>query len=102
MHLISILLLIIFLILPSSFQSSTDNIIYIHEEMKSNVFITKINSNLQWLPVSFVYQRYFRLENTSLYTSDRIDREELCYKKLCDCSKCLLPLKFVQTITPNN
>ncbi|CAF0931681.1 unnamed protein product [Didymodactylos carnosus] len=102
MLLISILLLL-FVLIPSYISQLTiDNTIYIHEEIKSNVLITKLNSNLQWLPASFVYQRYFRLENASLYTSDRIDREELCYKKLCDCSKCLLPLKFVQTISPSN
>lgn len=83
------------------------SIISIHEELPPNsLLLSSISStsSLQWLPSSYSYQTYFHFNsNQSLYTtSQRIDREELCEKNLCNCSYCILALNFLQTFATNN
>lgn len=102
--------MLIFFLLTFHFLSAelTDtSIISIHEELPPNsLLLSSISStsSLQWLPSSYSYQTYFHLNsNQSLYTSSqRIDREEFCEKNLCNCSYCLLTLKFLQTFATNN
>ncbi|UJR37621.1 hypothetical protein I4U23_030318 [Adineta vaga] len=102
------MLLLLLIILPLiSANNNNTSIIYIHEELPSNsLLLSSISStnSLQWLPSSYTYQTYFRLnQNQSLSTTDqRIDREEFCEKNLCNCSYCLLTLNFLQTFATNN
>lgn len=100
-RLLSLLTLIPFI------AANNASIIYIHEELPPNsLLLSSVSStdNIQWLPSSVSLQPYFRLnQNQSLTTTDeRLDREELCAKNLCNCSHCLLTLNFLQTFSSNN
>jgi len=100
------ILYFLFIISISAYDNNT-SIIYIHEELPSNTLLysTISSSNiLQWLPSSYTFQSYLYLNsNQSLYTTNhRIDREEFCEKKFCNCSQCLINLNFLQTFSINN
>jgi hypothetical protein len=95
------------LLIISIIAAENPSIIYIHEELPSNILLySSISSSntLQWLPSSYSFQSYFFLTpNQSLYTANQsIDREEFCEKKLCNCSQCLINLNFLQTFSTNN
>jgi hypothetical protein len=100
-------ILYLLLIISISTADHNPSIIYIHEELPSNILLyTSISSSniLQWLPSSYSFQSYFFLTpNQSLYTTNQsIDREEFCEKKRCNCSQCSINLNFLQTFSTNN
>ncbi len=95
------------LIISISAQENNTSIIYIHEELPENILLySSISASniLQWLPSSYSFQSYFYLNsNQSLYTTSlRIDREEFCEQKFCNCSQCMVNLNFLQTFSMNN
>ncbi len=100
-------ILYILLIISISAYDNNTSIINIHEELPSNTLLySSISSSniLQWLPSSYSFQLYFYLNsNQSLYTTNqKIDRENFCEKKFCNCSQCLINLNFLQTFSTNN
>lgn len=81
--------------------------IQIQEELPAEtLLIPSISSarTVQWFSSSLLFQPYFQLkENHSLYTSDhRLDREEFCRRKLCNCSTCSIDLNFFQLFDDRN
>lgn len=103
------LLLFFFLIISTLAKETAQTpIIYIHEELPADTLLYSPSSSsshiFQWLPSSYPYQPYFFLSaNQSLYTTTQsIDREEFCEKKLCNCSQCQINLNFLQTFSMNN
>ncbi|CAF3320753.1 unnamed protein product [Rotaria socialis] len=102
------MLILFLLILPLiSADNNNTSIIYIHEELPPNTLLLQSISStnsLQWLPSSYLYRIYFNLnQNQSLYTTNqRLDREELCERNLCNCTYCVLTLNFLQTFSTNN
>lgn len=95
-------------IVSTSAHDTNLTIINIHEELPPNTLIlssiSSSSNNLHWLPSSYKFKQYFYLnENQSLYTtSQKINREEFCEKKFCNCSKCVIDLKFLPTSTEHN
>ena len=90
----------------SAYDDHTSRI-YIYEELPSNMIIissVSLTNRLQWLPSSYFFQTYFQLnENQSLLTANhRIDREDFCEKKLCNCLECKINLNFLQIYSINN
>ncbi|CAF4069570.1 unnamed protein product, partial [Rotaria magnacalcarata] len=107
------MLILFLLILPlisadhNNNNNNNTSIIYIHEELPPNTLLLQSISStnsLQWLPSSYLYRIYFNLnQNQSLYTTNqRLDREELCERNLCNCTYCVLTLNFLQTFSTNN
>ena len=100
-------ILLINLIFAYDNNNNHNSIIYIHEELPSNILLYPLISSaniLQWLPSSYIFQLYFNLNlNNSLYTTNKsIDREEFCEKNFCNCSLCLINLNFLQIFSTNN
>lgn len=101
-----IILYFLLMISISAYDNNTSRI-YIHEELPPNTLVfSSISSsrNLQWLPSSSLFQKYFYLShNQSLYTTNQmINREEFCETKICDCSECLINLDFLQAMPTQN